>query len=181
MVDIDLREELADVSHALAKRAGLLKRPSMADRAIAGIAAGAVGTTALNLATYLDMAVRGRPASEAPAETVKKLEEKAGVRLPQPQSNRRQAVGALLGFVTGLGVGALYGVVRPSIRSIPVQLAGVGLGLAAMAGSDVPMTLLGVSDPKEWAPPDWLADLIPHLAYGFATAVVFDALTDPYD
>ena len=29
----------------------------------AGIAAGAVGTVALNLTTYLDMVIRGRPAS----------------------------------------------------------------------------------------------------------------------
>jgi hypothetical protein len=180
-MDTDLREELADVSHAVAKRLGLLKRPSIGKRVAAGMSAGAAGTTALNLATYLDMAARGRPASQAPAETVKKLEEKAGIQVPEPASNRRQALGALFGFVTGLGVGALYGLVRPSLRSVPVQIAGVGVGLAAMAGSDVPMTLLGVSDPKEWSPPDWLADLIPHLAYGFATAVVFDALTDPYD
>lgn len=178
---IDLREELADVSHAAARRMGLLKRPSMGERLAAGIAAGAIGTSALNLATYLDMAVRGRPASEAPAKTVEKLEEKVGVQVPPPASNRRQAIGAFLGFVTGLGVGAFYGLVRPSMRSIPLPVAGAGVGLLAMAGSDVPMTVLGVSDPKEWSPPDWLADLIPHLAYGFATSVAFDALMDPYD
>jgi hypothetical protein len=31
-----------------------------------GAAAGAAGTTALNAVTYLDMVVRGRPASDAP-------------------------------------------------------------------------------------------------------------------
>jgi hypothetical protein len=31
-----------------------------------GLLAGAAGTLALNVTTYLDMAVRGRPASQAP-------------------------------------------------------------------------------------------------------------------
>ena len=35
-------------------------------RLLAGIAAGAAGTTALNATTYLDMALRGRPASRTP-------------------------------------------------------------------------------------------------------------------
>jgi len=152
-----------------------------------GIVAGAVGTTILNLVTYADMALRARPASETPAEAVKKIEEMAGITLAEQgreseqESNRRQAFGALLGFVTGFGIGALYGLVRPSMRSIPVALTGTAVGLAAMAGSDVPATVLGATDPKEWAPTDWVADLVPHLAYGFSTALVFDALTDPYD
>jgi len=151
-----------------------------------GVVAGAVGTTILNVVTYLDMAVRARPASETPAEAVKKIEEKAGITLAdeggesEQESNRRQAFGALLGFVTGSGIGALYGLVRPSLRSIPVALAGTAVGLAAMAGSDVPATVLGATEPKEWAPKDWAADLVPHLAYGFSTALAFDALTHPY-
>jgi hypothetical protein len=35
-----------------------------------GIVASAAGTTTLNAVTYLDMAIRGRPASTVPEETV---------------------------------------------------------------------------------------------------------------
>ncbi|MCP9968874.1 hypothetical protein LUX57_29935 [Actinomadura madurae] len=43
------------------------------DRLTRGLAAGAAGTTALNLVTYLDMAVRGRPASSTPEQSVERL------------------------------------------------------------------------------------------------------------
>jgi hypothetical protein len=39
----------------------------MLEEALWGAAAGAVGTVALDVSTYVDMAVRGRPASEVPA------------------------------------------------------------------------------------------------------------------
>jgi hypothetical protein len=186
-VDIDVRDEIREASHAVGRKVGLIRRPSVAQRLVAGLAAGAVGTSALNLVTYLDMAVRARPASEATSEAVRKLEDRVGIealaeegRSSGQEANRRQAFGALFGFVTGLGVGALYGLIRPSVRSIPVTIAGLGAGLAAMAGSDVPMTVLGVTDPKDWEPADWMADLVPHLAYGFATALAFDALSGPH-
>jgi hypothetical protein len=38
------------------------------------------------------------------------------------------------------------------------------------------MTVLGVTDPRSWAAEDWVADVIPHLAYGALTAVVLDDL-----
>jgi hypothetical protein len=183
-MDIDIREEIKDVSHAVGRRTGLIKRPGVMRRLLTGMAAGAAGTSALNLVTYLDMALRARPASETPAEAVRKIEDKAGIgaladegRSSEQESNRRQAFGALMGFVTGLGIGALYGVLRPALRSVPVGLAGAGAGLAAMAGSDVPTSLLGATSPREWSPSDWVADLVPHLAYGFTTAVVFDAFS----
>jgi hypothetical protein len=184
---LSVRKQARDVAHEVARRVGLLKRASLARRLANGVVAGAVGTSALNLVTYLDMALRARPASETPAEAVRKLEDKARITLAdqgresKEESNRRQALGALLGFVTGVGIGGLYGLVRPSIRSIPVALAGVAVGLAAMAGSDLPATALGATDPEQWAFSDWLADLMPHLAYGFSTALAFDAITDPYD
>lgn len=40
----------------------------MTRRFLHGLAAGAAGTTALNAVTYLDMALRGRPASTTPEE-----------------------------------------------------------------------------------------------------------------
>jgi hypothetical protein len=38
------------------------------------------------------------------------------------------------------------------------------------------MTVLGVTDPRTWAAKDWVADVVPHLAYGALTAAVLNDL-----
>jgi hypothetical protein len=145
---------------------------------LAGLAAGAAGTSALNLVTYLDMALRGRPASDLPAQAAGRFAEKAGINLGVDAvgDNRRSALGALLGYGTGLAVGAGYGA---AVRGRPasVALAGLGLAAAAMIASDAPMTALGLTDPRTWKAADWLSDAIPHLTYGLVTAGVYRALT----
>src|SRR3954451_467420 len=80
-----------------------------------GAAAGAAGTTALNAVTYLDMVVRGRPASGTPAQTVEQLADHAHLTVPgegETRDHRVEALGALSGLVTGVGMGALLGVAR---------------------------------------------------------------------
>ncbi len=73
-----------------------------------GTAAGAVGTVALNVVTYADMATRGRPSSEVPAQVAGALAEKVGFELPggsngaggdeqQKAENRKSGLGALQG------------------------------------------------------------------------------------
>ena len=151
-----------------------------------GTAAGAVGTVALNVATYADMAIRGRPSSNVPAILAGVLADKAGLSLSaggessddEKAQNRQSGLGALFGYVTGLGVGTAYGLLRPHLRGVPTSVAGVGVGLAAMAASDIPFAALGVSDPATWGVSGWAADVVPHLAYGLVTAIAYDALTD---
>ncbi len=154
----------------------------MLRRIVIGAAAGAVGSVALNIVTYVDMAIRGRPASSTPAEVAGKIMMKVGVDLDrggddERAGNRRTGIGSLMGYVTGLGVGTLYGALRVFTNKVPIPVAGLGLGAAAMAGSDVPIAALGVSDPRTWTRVDWLSDAVPHLAYGIVTAIAYDALT----
>nr|WP_246458244.1 hypothetical protein [Saccharopolyspora gloriosae] len=140
--------------------------------------AGAAGTTALNAATYLDMAVRARPGSTSPEQTVRQAERRFG-ELPgddaSARDNRRSGIGALLGIGAGIGVGAVYGCVRAKAAHAPLPVMAVVAGVAANAGSTAPMSALGVTDPREWTARTWLMDLVPHLAYGVVTAVTFDA------
>ena len=148
----------------------------MRNRVIAGLLAGATGTTALNIVTYADMALRGRPASGVPEELVDRL----GVPLGDDEkaANRRQAVAALLGIGVGLGVGAAYGLTGGPPRT-PVGLAAGAIALTAAASlaGDGPPAALGLTDPRTWTAADWLSDIVPHLVYGAVTAVAYDELT----
>lgn len=152
----------------------------MAHSVLAGIAAGAAGTTALNTVGYLDMLVRARPSSTTPEDTVRRAEDATGVTLSsdgadsETASNRRSGVGALLGIAAGLGTGALYGLVRPRLGEVPLAVLGVGAGLVANVGTTGPMALAGITDPREWPASSWLADLVPHLTYGLVTAAVWE-------
>lgn len=153
--------------------------PRMLQRLLKGAAAGAAGTTALNAVTYLDMAIRGRPASSTPQNTVQKLAEQAHVSIPgeaERRANRVAGLGPLLGLTAGVAVGAVYGTAtaltgRPSLRT-----AMVVTGVGALLVGNTPMTLLGITDPRQWSAGDWLSDVLPHAAYAVVTAATFDAL-----
>lgn len=145
----------------------------------AGAAAGAAGTTALNAVTYLDMAVRGRGPSEVPQSAVERIADRTDTRIPGDDTvrgNRVSALGPLMGLATGVGVGVAYGVARSLGWRPALPVAAAATAAAAMAGSDVPLTALGLTDPRSWRPGDWLADVVPHLAYGVVTAASCAAL-----
>ena len=77
--------------------------------ALRGATAGAAGTVALDITTYLDMAIRGRSSSGVPAKVAGSLTETAGIDLApdgnsEAAENRKSGIGALMGDVVGLGV-----------------------------------------------------------------------------
>ncbi|GAA4398740.1 hypothetical protein GCM10023088_83130 [Actinomadura verrucosospora] len=147
------------------------------DRITRGLTAGAAGTTALNMVTYLDMAVRGRPASSTPEKSVEKLADVVGFALGEGEEaeNRKAGLGPMLGFGTGLGAGLLYGLLAGR-RRFPRPAGTAVLTALAMAGSTAPMTVLGLTDPRKWSASDWASDVVPHLAYGAVAALVYEAL-----
>jgi hypothetical protein len=152
----------------------------MRPQPLAGLAAGAIGTIALDLTTYLDMLVRGRSPSDLPATVAGTIADRAGIDLGggsgEAAENRKSAVGALLGYGVGVGVGTVYGLLRPALAGVPTAAAGIGLGLAAMAASDLPPTALGITDPRTWGTVGWASDIVPHVIYGLVTALAFDAI-----
>lgn len=66
-----------------------------------GLMAGVIGTVALNMTTYADMAIRGRPASNVPAKLIGTQAEDAGIKSlannadSDTASNRRSGLGAI--------------------------------------------------------------------------------------
>jgi len=152
-----------------------------------GAAAGAAATTALTAATYLDMVVRGRPASTTPEETVERLSRVTGIAVPghgRARQARVSGLGGLGGTAAGVVTGVVLGVLRGrGMRLGPVAGAAVA-GAAAMLAGNGAMSGLGVSDPRTWSAEDWAADLLPHLAYGVVAWAVLagdpsTAATDP--
>jgi hypothetical protein len=146
-----------------------------------GAIAGAVGTLALDVTSYLDMLVRGRAPSELPARAAGELANRLGVNLgPEERAvNRRSALGALLGYTTGVTVGIGYGLVRGRRhRRVPSQITALLAGASAMGAGALPLTKLGLTDPREWGVEGWLADIVPHAAYGIATALTYDTISE---
>jgi hypothetical protein len=148
----------------------------------AGMVAGAAGTTAINTVTYLDMVVRGRPASTTPEQTVDRMLELADVRLPgePPQRRaRRSGLGALLGSVAGVGAGVVVAAMEASASGHSPARTMLGSWGVAMLVGNGPMTMLGVTDPRTWSRQDWTADVVPHLAYAAAATATLELTLSP--
>ena len=150
----------------------------------AGAIAGAAGEFVLNVLTYSDMFVRARPASQMPGKVVKRMSEEAGVELAQPgerpekAETRQEAGGALLGYGMAIGVAVAYAILRRVGVRLPVPLAGMAVGGAAMVISNGSATALGATDPAEWGTAGWISDIVPHAAYGLVTAATLEMI-DP--
>ena len=140
---------------------------------VRGALAGATGTALLTAATYLDMALTGRPASTAPERTVAELLRRAN--LPVPDDRRLTALGALSGLATGIGIGAAVALVRAAGVRVPAVIGAPAIGGLAMASTDAAMLALGVSNPRSWSAADWTRDVVPHLAYGIGVRMALDA------
>ncbi|MEU6281344.1 hypothetical protein [Streptomyces sp. NPDC047028] len=139
---------------------------------VRGSAAGAAGTTVLNAVTYADMAWRGRPSSQAPAQVVDQIAQEAGHPVPGSggiRDNRLSGLGALSGIAVGCGTGAAVSLLRRVGIRMPWWLGGAVTAALAMAATDLPMARLGVSDPTSWSAKDWASDAVPHLLYGLVT------------
>jgi hypothetical protein len=146
---------------------------------LCGAAAGAAGTSALNVIAYSDIAVRGRPTSHTPELTVEAMARLFHVTVPgsgEVLANRISGLGALTGYAAGIGMGVILGLAlafgwRPGL----LQAALVATALA-LIGTNGPMTVLGVTNPLTWGVVGWISDLIPHLGYGVVTALVLHHL-----
>lgn len=147
----------------------------------AGAIAGAVGTLALDIVSYGDMLARGRAASDLPAQAAAKVAETAGIDLgpaDDPRTpNRRAAFGAILGYTTGVAIGAVLGGAWRFRKGTSTTRRGLTAAGIAMAAANGPMVAQGLTDPRTWGVAGWVSEVVPHVAYWLATAVTFRAVT----
>ncbi|WDZ83180.1 hypothetical protein [Micromonospora cathayae] len=145
-----------------------------------GMIAGAAGSAALNMVSYLDMVARARPASGTPDATAARLADLTHTDLgpPEQATNRRAGLGPLLGYGLGVTVAAGFAALTRHRRpGWPTTVTLLGGGVMALSAGG--MTALGVTDPRRWTRTDWLSDLAPHLAYGLVAAAVWNRLRPP--
>src|SRR5687768_2533945 len=118
------------------------ERIAMLRGVLLGAVAGATGNLTLEIVTYGDMLLRGRAASGVPAKMAGTLADDFGIEAlssaatGERAENRRSAAGTLLGYALGVVLGGAYGLLRPGLGRMSTPLAGVAVGLAAMAATD---------------------------------------------
>lgn len=135
-----------------------------------GICSGLIGTAAMTASTTLEMKVRGRRASETPAEALCTL---LGIEAVGEEEKARLSrlvhwgYGTSLGALRGLlGLGGLRG------RRAMSTFFGVAWGGAAAL-----LPALGVSRPiTEWEDEQILTDAAHHLVYALAASLAYEYL-----
>src|SRR4051812_48631391 len=152
-----------------------MRAESLPRALLQGLAAGAAGTTALNAVTYLDMAIRGRPASTTPDRTVEYLAARVGVNIPgegDERSNRLSGLGAFGGACTGLAVGAALSAAR--FVSKPQSAFATGLigTTGALLVANGPMIAAGITKPPGRAPAERSSDPGPPLGVRLVARLV---------
>jgi hypothetical protein len=141
---------------------------------LSGAAAGAAGTSALNVIGYLDIAVRGRAASTTPERSVEAMARLFGLTVPgsgDTLANRLSGLGALTGYAAGIGMGMILGLAYAWGWKPRLLVAMLTATVLALIGTNGPMTVLGVTNPLTWGVVGLISDLIPHLGYGVVTAL----------
>jgi hypothetical protein len=135
-----------------------------------GLFAGAAGTVAMTASSTIEMKLRGRSASSAPATAAAKV---LGV---EPKGQREEARFAT---IVHWGYGTSWGAVRGLIGA--VGLKGLRADVAhfgAVWGSEqVMLPALGVAPPFwEWGAKEISIDAFHHLVYAGATGVAYAML-----
>lgn len=135
-----------------------------------GLFAGVVGTVAMTASSTIEMKLRGRPASSAPAAAASKV---LGVE-PKGQSEK-----ARFSSIVHWGYGTSWGAVRGLIGAAGLRgLRANAAHLGAVWGAEQAMLpALGVAPPFwEWGPKEVASDAFHHLVYASATGAAYALL-----
>ena len=135
-----------------------------------GLFAGVAGTAAMTFSSTLEMKIRGRQASSAPAQAVGKV---LGV---EPTG---EAEGARFSNVVHWGYGTSWGAVRGFIDAAGLEgpSATAAHFLTVWCTEQIMLPSLGVAPPFwRWGAKEVAIDAFHHLVYAGATGVAYAAL-----
>jgi len=137
-----------------------------------GLFAGAAGTAAMTLSSTLEMKLREREGSTAPADAAGKL---LGIQPRDPAGKARFS--NVVHWAYGTGWGAVRGLIGAAGLTGP---AATGAHFAAIWPSAlVGLPAMGVAPPPwKWGATELGVDAMHHLVYVTATSVAYAALDD---
>lgn len=152
------------VENPLARRRSA-QRGDAAAAIARGAAAGLAGAVVMSVSTNLEMRLRGRPPSDAPARAIGRI---FGVSV---RGRQRKTQVALAGHLaTSLAVGAAGGALRGA-GARPAPAGATLLGLALLPEIVVVPALGAAPPPWRWSRADWAVTMLHHGVYaGTATA-----------
>jgi hypothetical protein len=135
-----------------------------------GVMAGLAGTAAMTASTLIEMRLRSRPPSPAPAKAASKI---LGVK-PEGEKQEKR-----LGYLTHFAYGTSWGAVRGlfGCLGLPAPAASAA-HLATVWGAEqivFPALSLGPPVPK-WGAKETAIDLLHHLVYESATSATYELL-----
>ncbi len=135
-----------------------------------GGAAGFAGAMAMSVSTNVEMRLRGRPPSDAPAQAISRL---LGV---DAHGERRKLQLALAGHLaTSVALGAARGVMAR--RGVPPAPSGAALFTLAMIPEIVVVPALGAAAPPwRWSATDAAVSVLHHGVYALTTNAAFGVL-----
>jgi hypothetical protein len=135
-----------------------------------GLFAGAAGTAAMTLSSTIEMRLRRRPASSAPADAAAK------VLAVEPKGEKEEARFSTL---VHWGYGTSWGVARGLLGAAGfrgVQAAAAHFG-AVWGSEQIILPALGVAPPLwEWGAEEVAIDTFHHLVYASATSLAYTLL-----
>jgi hypothetical protein len=137
-----------------------------------GLLAGLVGTAAMTVSSTVEMKLRGRPASTAPADAAKKV---LGIaKFDSDAAEARFSTGVHVAYGTGWGaVRGLLGGTRLS----PLGATGAHFG-SVWGTEQVMLPALGVAPPAtQWGAKEVAIDAWHHVVYAVATGLAYGWLT----
>jgi hypothetical protein len=135
-----------------------------------GLFAGAAGTVAMTASSTIEMKLRGRPPSSAPAQAAAKV---LGVRPVDEKAEER------FSNIVHWGYGTAWGGVRGLLAAVGLSgPAATAAHLAAVWGTEqVMLPALDVTPPlTEWGAEEVAIDALHHLVYAAATGVAYSLL-----
>jgi hypothetical protein len=136
-----------------------------------GLVAGFAGTAAMTASSTIEMRLRGREGSSAPADATAKV---LGI-----EAFTDDAAKARFSTLVHWSYGTGWGVVRALLRLAGLSpVAATGAHLAAIWGNEVVMLpVLGVAPPVwRWGAEEVAIDVGHHVVYATATAVAYELL-----